>query len=303
VTAWRLVADVGGTNVRFARTQNGNRLSEPRCYLVSAFPSFMSALQVYLGETGGLLGCESAAIGAAGPVDADAVRLTNADWVIRRAEVSAAIGAPCGLVNDVQAVACGVPYLSNGDLLMLGEAAPDLGRAQRLLTANVGTGFGAATLVNSSAGWLCCPSEAGHMTLTCRELDGPLRDEFTSVEHLLSGPGLCHLHHLLSNGPAMTNPASIFCQTSSDAHCAAVLEVFTRVFGEVLGNLALAVAAWDGVFLCGSVARAFSETADLSIFRRAFERKGPMTGLMKRIPIAVILKGDAALVGLANLPL
>ena len=71
----------------------------------------------------------------------------------------------------------------------------------------------------------------------------------------------------------------------------------------MLGNQVLAVAAWDGVFLCGSVARSLVNTADLAILRQAFEGTGRMSGWMKRVPIAFLTEEYPALAGLAVLPL
>lgn len=112
MTGWRLISDVGGTNVRFARAQGAKDVSEIRTYLVNRFPSFTSAAKAYLDETGGGDGCTGAAIGAAGLVAFGKVRLTNASWDISEAEVSTELGLPCRLVNDVEAVAFSLPVLS-----------------------------------------------------------------------------------------------------------------------------------------------------------------------------------------------
>jgi glucokinase len=92
-------------------------------------------------------------------------------------------------------------------------------------------------------------------------------------------------------------------RANADLGCAKVLHYFTRVLGDVLGNLALAVAAWDGVFLYGGVARAFGGVASVDLLRQAFENKGVMSERMRRIPIALVVKEDAALVGLAAVPM
>ncbi|MBI4724379.1 MAG: ROK family protein [Rhodomicrobium sp.] len=304
MTGWRLVSDAGGTNVRFARAHDGEHMQKYSAYPVSRFTSFSSALRTYLEETGGAAGCTSAAIGAAGRVDGGSVRLTNAAWTISEAAVSAELGVPCTLVNDVQAVAFSLPALSDTDFTVLGPLAPDLTKARRLLAANMGTGFGAATLVKTATGWTSCPSEAGHMTLAFPDWpDESLRRKFTSVEHVLSGRGLSNLHVAIANETATLPATEVLARVSADPNCAATLRLFTQIAGNVLGNLALAVAAWDGVFLCGSVAKGFVATADLDSLRQAFEAKGPMSEWMRRIPIALLTKEDAALAGLAALPI
>ncbi len=111
MTGWRLVSDVGGTNVRFART-SGGCLFALQAYPVSRFASYSAAARAYLDETGGLHGCIGAAIGAAGLVSHGKVTLTNLAWDISEAEVSSELSVPCRLINDVEAVAYSVSGIS-----------------------------------------------------------------------------------------------------------------------------------------------------------------------------------------------
>ena len=104
MTGWRLVSDVGGTNVRFARASGGG-VYAIQAYPTSRFASYAEAIRAYLDETGGGHGCIGAAIGAAGLVAFAKVSLTNLAWEISEAEVSQELGAPCRLINDVEAAA------------------------------------------------------------------------------------------------------------------------------------------------------------------------------------------------------
>ena len=301
---WRLISDVGGTNVRFARVIEDD-VVDSCSYPVSRFESFLDALRGYADDTdGGLSGCSGAAIGAAGPVALGSAHLTNIPWAIHEADVAKEIGAPCTLVNDVEAAAYCLPGLACSEFLVIGNVAPKLETAHRLLAANIGTGFGAATLVKTPGGWFSSPSEAGHMSLPLPEAhEARLRPRFKSVEHILSGRGLVNLHRALGDEEAAIEAADICSRASSDSKCASTLSLFTQIAGDVLGNLALAVTAWDGVFLFGSVAKGFARVADHARFREAFEDKGAMGEWMKRIPVALVEKQDAALFGLAALPI
>ena len=133
--------------------------------------------------------------------------------------------------------------------------------------------------------------------------EASLRPRFKSVEDVLSGRGLANLHSALGNDEAALEAADICSRASSDPKCASTLSLFTQIAGDVLGNLALAVTAWDGVFLFGSVAKGFAHVADHVRFREAFEDKGAMVEWMKRIPVVLVEKQDAALFGLAALPI
>lgn len=303
MNGWRLVSDVGGTNVRFARANSGSVFAL-EAYPVSRFPSFSAAARTYFEETGGLDGCIGAAIGAAGLVAFGKVSLTNLAWEISEAGVSAELGVPSRIINDVEAVAFSVPEISRAGFSTLGPLSPDLAAMRRILVANIGTGFGAATLIRSDSGWVSCPSEAGHMSLNFPDWeDVNLQRQFPSVEHVLSGRGLSNLCAAISKIAIPYDAPSIFSRASADPHCAKALRLFTQVAGNVLGNLVLAVAAWDGVFLCGSVARSLATTADIAALRQAFEGTGRMSAWMKRVPVALLTEEYPALSGLAVLPL
>ncbi len=57
MTAWRLIADVGGTNVRFGRVFDEDNVVERYSYPVAQFDSFLDALRAYADDTGGLGAC------------------------------------------------------------------------------------------------------------------------------------------------------------------------------------------------------------------------------------------------------
>jgi len=304
VTPWRLIGDVGGTNVRFARVFDGAVVAERRAYPGARFESFMHALRAYASETGGFEGCASVAIGAAGPVAAGEVHLTNVAWTIREAEVEAEAGAPCMLLNDVEAAAYCALTLSDKDYTLLAGPAPDLLRARRLLVANIGTGFGAAALIKVASVWISLPSEAGHMSLRLPDsADARLRSAFPSVEHALSGRGLVHLHAALIGHEHALSAREICANAAVDPAAAATVRLFAEIVGSVLGDLTLAYTAWDGVFLVGSVAKGFASVSDPRVMRAAFENKGPMSGWLSRVPVALMLKEDPAFFGLATAPL
>jgi glucokinase len=116
---------------------------------------------------------------------------------------------------------------------------------------------------------------------------------------------LARLHqHLAGDRAGDAGPASsVFAEASRDAAAARTVELFTAILGRIAGDLTLATAAWGGVYLCGSVATAWSAIADADRFRAEFTRKGPMRARMQQVPTAVIRRDIAALFGLAMMPL
>jgi glucokinase len=306
VSAWRLVADVGGTNVRFARAGADGSLDGLRSCRAADFPSFRAALEAYLADSG-RGDIVAAAIAAAGPIDGDRVKITNNPWSIDRADVSAALGgAPAVLINDLEAVAAALPHLAVGETAKIGAPAVVRPEHRTMLAVNVGTGFGAASVVRRGAHWWTCPSEAGHMRLGIRPGDaGEWPPDGATVESLLSGDGLVRLYQRLAgSGRAShatpSDAGGIFASAGRDARAARAVEVMSRALGRVAGDLALATAAWGGVYLCGSVAVGWSAVADAAQFRTEFIGNGPMRGRLEQVPTAVIRRGDVALFGLAK---
>ena len=307
---WRLVADVGGSNVRFARAHQQHALGERRSYPLDQHASFYDALGVFLDETSGREGCNSAAIGVAGPVDGDIVKVTNAPWTITAGEVAEMLGgAPTRLINDLQAVALALPHLGDTDVAAIGEARRGDRLRQTMIAVNVGTGFGAATAIPAGAGWVTNPGEPGHMTLGALDTGQlELLRDCGSVEEVLSGRGVMRLYRSLADRVGATadtslNAAQIFALAESDSTASETLRVFSILLGRVAGDLALAAAAWGGVYLCGSVVNGWAAAGGGERFRPAFEAKGPMRGFMEKVYSGILTRDDTALLGLAHLPI
>jgi glucokinase len=302
MTSRRLVADAGGTNVRFAIADADGNLDRVKIFQTTDFPTFLDALSAYRADAGGLKEIEAGAIAAAGPVEGNTVKLTNNEWIVDGAAVSALVGGvPVAVLNDLEAVAAALPHLTADDLTTLGPAAPVRPERRTMIAVNVGTGFGAASVIWRDGRWYTCPSESGHMTLG--PVAGTALAADTSVEDVLSGAGLARLHQQLTGAQESGQASDVFARAGRDAAAARTQEIFTAVLGRVAGDLTLATCAWGGAYLCGSVATAWSGVADIERFRGEFTRKGPMRSRMQNVPTAVIRRDIAALYGLAMMPI
>src|SRR3546814_11492967 len=78
-----LVADIGGTNARFALARSDAQgrpvLDAVRELHAAAYPTLASAAQHYLDEVGALA-VRSAVFAVASPVTGDAITMTNSPW-------------------------------------------------------------------------------------------------------------------------------------------------------------------------------------------------------------------------------
>ncbi len=310
MSGFRILADVGGSNVRFSRSYAPGELSALRTYSAAEFPSFYDALGAYLDETGGPVGCSAVAMGVAGPVDDGAVELTNSPWTIEaaRIETMMSAGGSVSLVNDLQAVALALPHLGAEDLSPIGEAKRDPAHGRTMLALNVGTGFGAAAAVWTGRRWIALAGESGHMTLGARsERELILFQDADSIEDRLSGRGVPALHAGLSAlagrpGEEEANCAEIFARAGADPLADELIALFSRLLGRVAGDLALAAAAWGGVYLCGGVVKGWAAAGGGAGFRDEFEAKGLMSRRMANVYSGVVIRSEVALFGLSHLP-
>jgi glucokinase len=289
----RLIADIGGTNARFALAEPGG-IAEVLVLPVADHASFGEALDVYLAELGAAA-FGSAVVAAAGPRDGNAVKLTNAPWRIDGAELSARLGGvPVRVLNDLEAVALCLPTLAPVDVEVFASGAPGPGPLP-MLAANVGTGFGAAVAVPALGGWAVLGTEAGHISLAPM---GPaelaLLEGVRTVEDAFSGPGYARLFG------AATEDGGESVRPVGDDVQARERPVYSEVFGRVLGDLALATGAWGGVYLTGGVMSDLHRVVDVGTMLQAFRQKGKMADRMARIPICRITADAPAFRALAE---
>lgn len=307
-----LLADIGGTNARFALLTDG-KLGAISHMAVRDYGSFQEALAAYLGRAAKAVEIRHAILAASGVVQNECCALMNNPWVIDAAELRRAYGfSSVRLINDFEAVAWALPHLLPGSLLQLD------GR-QRVTDAPLaalgpGTGLGMAVSITHGGGQIVLPSEGGHATMAGGSLREDaviehLRHRFghVSSERVLSGRGLENLHDALASLDGVTPPkrrATDITRVGIDGTCPisrAAVDMFCAMLGSVAGNLALAVGAKGGVFLGGGILRHMPEYLARSQFRARFEEKGRLRKFLEPIPAYLILDDDVAFVGLRTL--
>jgi len=303
----RLVADIGGTNARFALADGDGGAGAAANLRVADFPQFDDALRAYMArlDTDTRARVESAAFAAAGPVEGDTIKLTNAPWRISAQDVSARLGVPVRLFNDLQAVALALPFLGTGDIVPVGPVPFQPASTQRMVAVNVGTGFGAATAIPAGEAWLACPSEAGHMTLAPTDteeaalLAAIAPGRAATLEDVLSGDGVVALYAALSGEAAMMAD-QVFARAADDGAARRTVALISHWLGRTAGDLVLATAAWGGAYLLGGVVSGWAAHCNAQAFRAAFEDKGKMRARMGAVFSGVVTRKDVALLGLAK---
>jgi len=198
-----LLADIGGTNARFALLA-GRTVGTIAHMAVRDFGSFREALGAYLGGVPEAGAIGAVILAASGAVQNGRCALTNNPWVIDAAELRATFGfSTVRLINDFEAVAWSLPRLSGDKLLQVGSGKPVDGRP--LAALGPGTGLGMAVSIPHGTGHLVLSSEGGHSTMAGSSLREDaviayLRRRFghVSAERVLSGNGLETLYEALA---------------------------------------------------------------------------------------------------------
>jgi len=308
-----LVADIGGTNARFAMIESDGAAPSHALWLKNAdYPSLPAALRDYLDRTPDVKP-RSACLAVAGPIDGDLFRFSNIAWEASQSALAKEFDLSfLRFVNDFEALAMSVPILAAEEFLSVGgghalDDAP-------IAVIGPGTGLGVASLMKSDGQWRAIAAEGGHTdfaAVTDLEIEilKLLRPRFggrVSSENILSGPGIAVLHDSLAQiegrSPPVLSTAEIIDRgtaESSDLACAKTLELFCRMMGGFAGNVALITGARGGVVLGGGILPRLQSILAKGDFRARFEAKGQMSDYVTAIQTRLILPGDAALRGAA----
>jgi glucokinase len=310
-----LIADIGGTNARFALVDpvaSGPALLHPHTLENAGFASLQHAAGHYLSLVGARP--RRAAIALACPVDGDEIRLTNRAWSFTRAELQAALGLDeLRLLNDFGAVGWAVPALGPRDRVALYGPAGDVLRGP-VSVLGPGTGFGVGLLVGVQGDWRVVETEGGHVAFA------PLDDEEqaivrwmdarhgrTSYERVLSGSGLACIDAVLrgldgdTDGAApLREPADIVAAAlgGHDVVARRALARFCEILGSVAGDIALVHGART-VVIAGGIVPRFIPFLRSSAFRERFLAKGRFAAYLEQVSVQVATHPHPGLLGAA----
>jgi glucokinase len=308
-----LLADVGGTNVRFA-VLRGGELGPVAHLAVTDYAEFADGVAAFMARQADPRAIRHALFGVAGVVEDDKrCALTNNAWVVDAAELGGRFGFDgIHIVNDFEAVAWSLPLLAANQLRMIGGRGPKPGAPMVVL--GPGTGLGVAAYLPGEDGGVVVRSEGGHATMpsgSAREdaIIEALRQKFghVSAERALSGVGLESLYQAIAALEGRVVPecgAAAITQAATAGGCAvsrAALDTFCALLGEFAGNCALSFDAQGGVFIAGGIAPRLRDYLPQSPFRSRFEAKGRMSGYLEAIPVYLIVHDDPAFIGLQSL--
>jgi glucokinase len=321
-----LVADVGGTHIRFGIAVGSSgegaesKTLDVRCvrrYAVRAHESIAHAAQHYRDATPGVpAALDRAAVAVAGRVDRDQVQLTNSAWSFSaRALSESQRFQQLKVINDFEAVGHAVGALRAADLNPIGSQRLGLPMTEGVCAiVGVGTGLGVGGVVADAGAFTVLATEGGHAGFAPSnersiELLRWLRKKYgrVSAERVLSGAGLANVYHALCDIEGLHRPELSAAEVSagasdgSDATCVEAVGLFCELLGSFAGDLALTLGAWQGVLISGAMLQHFDRPTLERRVRSGFEYKGRFTPAMRNIPVETISHPHVELLGAARL--
>ena len=310
-----LIADLGGTNARFAlvRTHHFEPF-EVRVLPCKNYDSFFDAAADYVENCSvDLESIDAVVLAIAGPVNQDVIRFSNNPWHFTRDEIQSYFGEskPVALLNDFDAVGYSLEVLPKGDLVPVGDSVAVDPKAPSWVVG-AGTGLGISCVVPQDNGPnLVLPGEGGHVDLSaCNEAEDSIlsflrsRHKRVSAERVLSGMGLENIYEAIAHSQGIQKRLTApeigdALKRGDDPIADATLEQFFVFLGRVIGDLVLSVESRGGVYIAGGIVPRYLNEIHQSQFRAAMQDKGRMKDFVSPIPTFVVTSEYPGLMGCA----
>ncbi|OGP24900.1 MAG: glucokinase [Deltaproteobacteria bacterium GWC2_56_8] len=313
-----LAGDIGGTNTRLGLFEDMGTSLRPLHEESFANAAFTGPEEVIKRFLPGNEAVSAASFGIACPVEEGACRLTNFPWLIDARAIGERFGiGKTALINDLVAIAWGLPLLKDKDLYTLQKGER---RDGNIALIAAGTGLGEAVLFRDGDKYVPSPSEGGHADFAPRNsleigLLEHLIGEYgrVSYERVVSGPGIVNIYNFIKTKGkaepgrirmrlATDDPSAVITEegmAGSDGNCTDALALFLSIYGAEAGNLALKALSIGGVFVAGGIAPKVLKAFEKPCFIEAFRAKGRLEGLLSKIPVHVVMDCKAGLTGAA----
>ena len=227
------------------------------------------------------------------------------------------------LINDFVAVATGIDYLDEDDVICVieGSGMPKGNKA----SLGAGTGLGKVGMLwhEPAQQYLPIASEGGHSDFVVlsdfdtdfcmflhKEIGIPTP---ISWEDVLSGDGIRYIYQFLGkhgNYPETQvskeiasnnfNPDKISQYAQQDERAQKTFELYARWTGRCAKNWALDTLAFNGMYIAGGIAAKNISVFQTNEFRDAFYNSAVHTAFLEETPVYIIADYDVSLYGAAS---
>jgi len=308
---YSLIADIGGTNARFALLEGDSQTPVGAENLVCAdYSSLVDAIRTYL-DSVPFAKPVNAAFAVATVVTNDQLKMTNNSWAFSIDETRQVLELDqLKVINDFTGLALAIPHLLPEQYHQVGGGEEVEQHIKAVIGPGTGLGVSGAIPLNGS--WFPLQGEGGHVSygpLNEREAQiiKTIRNDMghVSAESLVSGSGLSLLYQSISElegADAIKLDPEQISNKAIDGSCPIAneaLSMFCEILGSVAGNLALTLGARGGVYVGGGIVPKVLDYFSSSDFRKRFEQHGRFTQYLSDIPTNVITAKYPALTGAA----
>lgn len=326
-----LSGDIGGTTTRMQLTQctpdQKMHLIKSTSYKNQGYTSFTDIIDAFLKEVEvGQQQIASICFGVAGPIVKGSVNVTNLPWVISSDDIREKFQLQqVALINDFEAIGYGIETLCENDLHVLQRAQPRENGLKAFVGAGTGLGVGFMTFHDQDL-YTVQPTEGGHVDFAPTddmqvELLRDLRKKYhrVSFERLLSGPGLVNIYRFVRDhklfGEGENSELRFLLESDKDIDIAATiseyaikhkdilslraLDLFIRIYGSFVGDLALTTLPYGGIYIVGGIAPKLLAQIKQGGFMERYLDKGRMSDLLRSFPLYVVTNTKVGLQGAA----
>ena len=311
-----LVADIGGTNARFALVDLDNNqaveLLAQQTLPTVDYPNLSDAAQHYL-QTADFPKADivSGSFAVAGAIDGDWFEMTNNPWAFSVKAVCADLDfEQLHLLNDFGAIAWAIPDLKVDEFVEIGGGKSE--SSKPVAVVGPGTGLGVGGYILEGDQFTALQTEGGHASFAPQndleiEILKILQARFTRVswERVLSGPGLENIYAALLRITAQQGDVLTAKQITKgalerdDVLCVQALNQFCACLGTLAGDVALILGALGGVNIAGGIVPRFVDFFIDSPFRERFEYKGRFSDYTAGISTHLVVAEQPGLLGAA----
>jgi glucokinase len=251
-----LAGDVGGTKILLEVGEVRSGRWAPafaRRYSAADVVQFEHVMHQFLDEFGREAGGDarkirSGALGVAGPLEGNVIKMTNRPWAVDGDRIASRCGIErFRVMNDLAACARGIDAIDESERITIQPGEPDP-RAPRVVVG-VGTGLGVAYVIPHGERSIVVPGEGGHAGFAPEtpEQFELWRTLFAAlgrveVEDVVSGRGLANVYDFMAKRETggiglqnATDPAWVSekALAGTDAGCQAALDLFAECLGNV----------------------------------------------------------------------
>lgn len=324
-----IVADIGGTNARFALARQG-QISAPFQLLCADFSGIEQALETVFSQLTPEHPPTRLSLAVAGTVADDEVMISNNHWRFSKYQLKSRFGLDAlTVINDFTAQALGVTcYLKGDGLFTMDEATMDEATMDgnsphiQLLregTADTdtpiavlgpGTGLGFSALIPAQGYMVPLETEGGQVGLAAQTQEeesllaairsGQRHDRLVA-EDILSGRGLVTLYNHLGDNKLDTEQAAMLQILAENGEVQANKAIihFLNFLGNYIASAILHLGAKQAVYICGGITPRLQKFLPQSAFFDRITHHDRFSDFIADVPVYLVQDNASGLRGSA----